>query len=240
MEYTSQDLYPSTQEAFERQLTFKGPFDPSLAGKTIARGEVCLRGHNVMQGYYKLDDETKAVLDDDGWLHTGDIGQWNADGSMSIIDRKKNIFKLAQGEYIAVETVENVLVASKYVAQGWVYGNSFEHSLVAVVVPEQASVMKLCRELNIEGDLAKVCSYPEVQDAVFHDIRERCQESGLRGYEHPKAIYLETAGLNELGQGFTVDNGCLTPSFKLRRPQLLRRYSEEIKTMYNDLRGAGR
>mmetsp|Transcript_61802 Transcript_61802/g.145352 ORF Transcript_61802/g.145352 Transcript_61802/m.145352 type:complete len:776 (+) Transcript_61802:170-2497(+) len=237
MEYTSEDRYPASRQLFESQLTFKGPYDSSMSGKPVPRGEICIRGHNVMQGYYKLEDETKGVLDDDGWLHTGDIGQWNLDGSMSIIDRKKNIFKLAQGEYIAVETVENVVAKSKYVMQCWVYGNSFEHSLVAVVVPEKDTVMRYCREHDIDEDLSKVCSFPEVQEAIFKDIRDCCQEAGLRGYEHPKAIYIETNGLNEMGQGFTVDNDCLTPSFKLRRPQLLRRYSDNIDMMYTKLRG---
>ena len=77
-------------------------------------------------GYAKTD--ASGILD--RWLHTGDIGQWNADGTLSIIDRKKNIFKLAQGEYIAVEPVENVVSKSKFVLQAWVYGNSFENSLV--------------------------------------------------------------------------------------------------------------
>merc|ERR1719191_1515558 len=99
-------------------------------------GEVCTRGAVNFSGYHKNQEETDKVLEADGWLHTGDIGRWNPDGTLSIIDRKKNIFKLAQGEYIAAEKIEMIVSKSKYVAQPWIYGNSFLPMLVAVVTPD--------------------------------------------------------------------------------------------------------
>merc|ERR1719486_799156 len=99
-------------------------------------GEVCTRGLCNFAGYHKNPEETAKVLEPDNWLHTGDIGRWNPDGTLSIIDRKKNIFKLSQGEYIAAEKIEMAVSKSKYVAQPFVYGNSFFPMLVAVVTPD--------------------------------------------------------------------------------------------------------
>ena len=109
-------------------------------------GEVCTRGTVNFSGYHKNKEETDKVLEPDGWLHTGDIGRWNADGTLSIIDRKKNIFKLAQGEYVAAEKIEMIVSKSKYVSQPWIYGNSFFPMLVAVVTPDWVEVKKAAAE----------------------------------------------------------------------------------------------
>lgn len=108
----------------------------------IQQGEVLIRGLSVFKGYYKNEEETKAVMTSDGWFHTGDIGQWNPNGTLSIIDRRKNIFKLSQGEYIAAEKLEVIFGLSPLIMQVWIYGDSKQSCVVAVVVPSPEAVVK--------------------------------------------------------------------------------------------------
>lgn len=198
------------------------------------RGEVCLRGPNVFPGYFKLEADTRDTLDEQGWLRTGDVGMWNADGTLSIIDRKKNIFKLAQGEYVAAEEVEVAMGKSPFVGQCWLYGNSFKSVVVAIVVPNPETLMPWCQEHNITGDFATVCARPEINALLQADIKRVCEQSKLSSFKIPKALFIEGA-VNELAQGFNLANDCLTPTFKLKRPQLLARYKATIDAMYEKL-----
>lgn len=217
--------------------------------KPCPRGEVWIRGPNVFKGYYKQEDKTKEVFpDDDGFFASGDVGRINPNGTLSIIDRKKNIFKLSQGEYIASERIEGLYSKAESVGQVWVYGNSYKPFVVAVVVPNFAWIIKLAKsktfwptndsELKVGTEeynekFAKLftdsASKDILKDAVVQDLRSK--EEALKGFEKVRDILIETS-LDDLGQGFTVDNDCLTPSFKLRRPQLKTRYKDELMALY--------
>lgn len=113
-----------------------------IDGVKQPRGEICCRGNNTFVGYFKASDKTKEAKDEDGWVHTGDIGQILPNGALRIIDRKKNIFKLCQGEYIAAEKLENIFGKLDVLAQVFIYGDSLQSFLVAVFVPDKPNVLK--------------------------------------------------------------------------------------------------
>jgi len=195
-------------------------------------GEVCTFGACNFAGYYKNKEETDKVLEADGWLHTGDIGRWNPDGTLSIIDRKKNIFKLAQGEYVASEKIEMIVSKSKYVAQPWIYGNSFFPMLVAVVTPDFGELHKAAKEggWDVESNV-ELAKKDEAKKFILDAMKAEAKAAKLKTFELPMAVHLE-GEINELMQGFSIANDCLTPTFKLKRPQLLKRYQEVIDAMY--------
>ncbi len=188
------------------------------------RGEVCFRGPVLFSGYFK--EAAESPIDKDGWLHSGDIGQWNANGTLSIIDRRKNIFKLAQGEYVAPERVEGVYSNSNLVAQIFVTGNSLEASLVAVVVPNEEHSLAFARSNGLPADnLKQLCADHTFKEAVMFDMRTHAARAGLKGFECVSDIVLTT-------NTFSIENGILTPTYKIKRPVASRVFQREITSMY--------
>lgn len=104
--------------------------------KPYPRGEVQFKGTNVFKGYFKNPERTREAFSEDGWLCSGDVGLVLPNGAIKIIDRAKNIFKLSQGEYIAPEKLENIYTQCPIIQQIFVYGDSLQHALVAVIVPD--------------------------------------------------------------------------------------------------------
>jgi len=198
------------------------------ADKPYPRGEVCVRGPSVFQGYYKDEVQTRETIDEDGWLHTGDIGAWIQEGRLKIIDRKKNIFKLQQGEYISPEKIENVYVRCPLVAQSFVYGDSLTSCLVAIVVPDPETLAAYAKQHGLKGDIVALCKDPKVTDKVLAQMTQVGKTSKLQGFEMVKAIRLHP-------EPFSVDNGFMTPTFKIKRPQLRQHFQGDIDSMYKAL-----
>ncbi|KAI7995288.1 Long chain acyl-CoA synthetase 4 [Camellia lanceoleosa] len=188
------------------------------------RGEICIRGDTLFSGYYKREDLTKEVLID-GWLHTGDVGEWQPNGSMKIIDRKKNIFKLSQGEYVAVENLENVYGSVTGIDSIWVYGNSFESFLVAVVNPNKQVLERWAEENGVPGDFNSLCENPKAKQNVLVELTRIGKEKKLKGFEFIKAVHLDP-------EPFDMERDLLTPTFKKKRPQLLKYYQNIVDNMY--------
>ncbi|KAI7995284.1 Long chain acyl-CoA synthetase 4 [Camellia lanceoleosa] len=188
------------------------------------RGEICIRGDTLFSGYYKREDLTKEVLID-GWLHTGDVGEWQPNGSMKIIDRKKNIFKLSQGEYVAVENLENVYGSVTGINSIWVYGNSFESFLVAVVNPNKQVLERWAEENGVPVDFNSLCENPKAKQNVLVELTRIGKEKKLKGFEFIKAVHLDP-------EPFDMERDLLTPTFKKKRPQLLKYYQNIVDNMY--------
>jgi long-chain acyl-CoA synthetase len=188
-------------------------------------GEIMLRGPNIFKGYFKDPEKTKEAIDPDGFFHTGDIGRWNSNGTLSIIDRKKNIFKLSQGEYVAVEYLEGVYIRSPFVSQVWVYGSSFKRFLVAVVVPDTDVLLPWAQQNNVTGDVKSLCSDDRINKLILDDMTRIGKEAKLHGFEFVKTIHLTS-------EPFSVENDLTTPTFKLKRPQLLTHFKAQVDDMY--------
>jgi long-chain acyl-CoA synthetase len=199
-----------------------------ISNAPVQRGEICVRGPSVFGGYYKEQEKTKEAIDDQGWFHTGDIGEWLSTGALKIIDRKKNIFKLAQGEYVAAEYLETLFQRSKYVMQIFVYGDSFKTHLVAIIVPDPDVLVPWAKANGIaSANMQALCNNPRVQALIAQDLNSLAVSAKLPHFMYIKNFHLEA-------DQWTVENGMLTPSMKLKRPQLKDKYLGEIDKLYKE------
>ncbi|KAJ8335894.1 hypothetical protein SKAU_G00392360 [Synaphobranchus kaupii] len=192
-------------------------------------GEVCVKGPNVFQGYLKDDEKTMEAIDKDGWLHTGDIGKWLPNGTLKIVDRKKHIFKLAQGEYIAPEKIENIYIRSDPVAQAFIHGDSLQAYLVAIIVPDTDFLPGWAKKRGIEGSYSDMCKNKELKNAILEDIVRLGKEGGLKSFEQVKDITLHP-------EMFSVQNGLLTPTLKAKRNELRSYFRQQIDELYSRIK----
>ncbi|KNC78520.1 hypothetical protein SARC_09056 [Sphaeroforma arctica JP610] len=197
-----------------------------LTSDEIPRGEVCVRGTNVFGSYLKNPEKTKEDIDEEGWFHTGDVGRWNADGTLSIIDRQKSIFKLSQGEYLAAENLEAMYGKCDHIAQVFVTGDSFHAYPVAVVVPDSESIVAWAKANNVSGDARSIAQSPELKALLTSELLNMHKECKLKGFEKLRDFIVEP----EL---FSIDNELLTPTFKLKRVNATKKYKDQITDLYD-------
>ncbi|XP_003742810.1 long-chain-fatty-acid--CoA ligase 5 [Galendromus occidentalis] len=191
-------------------------------------GEVCVKGSSVFAGYFKDPQRTHEALDAQGWLHTGDIGKWLENGTLKITDRLKHIFKLAQGEYIAPEKIENILIRSPFVMQIFIHGDSLKSCLVAVVVPDPDYLLKWASQNRIGGTYEELCANKVVKKSILDDLLVTGKKNDLKSFELMKDLYLES-------EPFSVENELLTPTLKTKRAYARARYAAQIEEMYHNL-----
>ncbi|KAJ1962405.1 medium-chain fatty acid-CoA ligase faa2 [Dispira parvispora] len=198
--------------------------------KPYPRGEICARGNSVFTKYYKDPQRTADTVNEEGWIRTGDVGMWDNRGRLVIIDRAKNIFKLAQGEYVAPERIENIYQNHPAVAQAYVTGHSLESCTVGVIVPEEESFMELLKEHQIDTTRSKDELYKDsaVRQLVVKELTTFAKQHDAKGFECVKNVYLEM-------EPFTVENDLLSPTFKLKRNVAKVRYSSYVDALYQEL-----
>ncbi|KZT57439.1 long-chain-fatty-acid-CoA ligase [Calocera cornea HHB12733] len=200
--------------------------------KPCPRGEVCMRGDNCFSRYYKDEKITRETIDDEGWLHTGDVALMDETGRLVIIDRVKNIMKLSQGEYVALEKVESAYSTIALLAQIFVYGEGTQDYVVAVVVPDPVQFAPFASRITgkavDEKDadaLDAAAKDPSVIEAVLALMIQTAQKEGLKGFEIVKRIHISM-------EPFTIENGLLTSTLKLKRKDAYARYKKEIDGLY--------
>ncbi|CAD6187804.1 unnamed protein product [Caenorhabditis auriculariae] len=190
------------------------------------KGEIRIKGPSVTKGYYNDPERTAELFDEDGFLQTGDIGEMLPNGTIRIIDRKKHIFKLAQGEYVAPEKIENVYVRAPVVQQVYVDGDSLQRWLIAVVVPEAQVLFDWNKSKGRSlRSLEEICADKEAQKYVLSELHAIGKENKLNSIEQVKKVILTT-------DVFTVENGLLTPTLKAKRPQLRQKYKAHMAKVY--------
>ncbi|KAL0927379.1 hypothetical protein M5K25_001543 [Dendrobium thyrsiflorum] len=192
-----------------------------------SRGEVCVRGKTLFSGYYKDPELTKEVIKD-GWFHTGDIGEITPNGILIIIDRKKNIFKLSQGEYIAVEYLEKVYSATPIIEDIWVYGNSYNSRLVAVITPHEDNTKKWALLNGHKGSFNELCALKELNEYILNELKIAAERNKLRGFEYISGIVVDP-------QPFDIERDLITATMKKKRSQMLKYYKVEIEQVYKNM-----
>ncbi|MCU1698524.1 MAG: oxidoreductase [Mycobacterium sp.] len=178
------------------------------------RGELLVKSDQLFPGYYKRPEVTAEVFDADGYYRTGDVVAELGPDQVKYVDRRNNVLKLSQGEFVAVSKLEAAFGDSPLVHQIYIYGNSARHYLLAVVVPSEDAVSRY--------------SADELKPAISASLKDAARSADLQSYEVPRDFLIETTP-------FTLENGLLTGIRKLAWPRLKERYGEQLEQLYVDL-----
>ncbi|MFH1322150.1 MAG: AMP-dependent synthetase/ligase [Bacteroidota bacterium] len=193
--------------------------------KIAGDGEILTKGPNIMIGYYKRDDLTREVIDEDGWLHTGDIGEMVNGEFLKITDRKKEIFKTSGGKYIAPQQMENKYKESTFIEQIMVIGENRKHP-AALVSPAFELLKEWCNNEGISyTDNKDMIQNQKVQDKILEEIKFYNKNFGQ--WEHIKKIEI-------IPEEWSINTGELTPTLKLKRKVIMSKYQHLVDKIYKE------
>ena len=201
-----------------------GPALPGSEFRIAEDGEVLLKGPGVMRGYHKDPEHTAEVMDADGWFHTGDIGELDADGYLRITDRKKDLMKTSGGKYVAPQKVEGALAANiPYVSQAVAVGDGRKY-VSALLTLDPAAVENWAKRHGKEGlSYAEVTQLPEMRVSIDRFMKRA--NSKLERWETVKRYEI-------LDHELTVEQGGVTANMKLRRAAIAKDYADVVDSMY--------
>lgn len=203
---------------------------PGTELRIAADGEILVRGPQVMKGYYRNEQATREMIDAEGWLHTGDIGAIDADGFLSITDRKKELLVTAGGKNVAPQPIQNAAKLSRFVAEAVLIGDRRPFP-VMLVVPNFDSLEEWARGRGIPTeDRSALVRDARVREKLEQEVAARLD--GFARYELPKKVL-------PLEREFSLDRGEITPSLKIRRKVVEQAYSSEIEALYAEPAPAG-
>ena len=202
-----------------------GPVVPGVQLKIAADGEVLAKGPNVMQGYYNQPEATAEAIDAEGWFHTGDIGELDADGYLKITDRKKDLIKTAGGKYIAPQPIENQVKLNKFIGNAVLLGDKRKFSIL-LVVPNFETLEPWAKAEGLTfASRRELIALPAVKVKLQAEALGRLTE--LAHFEMPKKVVL-------LEQDFTIESGELTPTLKVKRRVVEKNYQSVIDMAYSE------
>jgi len=196
---------------------------PGVEQKIAEDGEILLRGGNIFKGYFKREEDTREALDAEGWFHTGDIGEIDADGYLKITDRKKDLIITAGGKNIGPQNIENLMKTDRFISEFLCYGDQ-KKFLVGLVTLEEESIRQWAQSRGLAfQDFAELSQKPEVKQLLEGRIAELNKQ--LPSYSTVKRIII-------LPKQFTQDEGEVTPTLKLKRKVLNRKYRDPLEALY--------
>ncbi|KAK8090566.1 hypothetical protein PG994_000071 [Apiospora phragmitis] len=190
------------------------------------QGEVWIRGPSVMRGYYENEKETAEAIATGGWFKTGDIGEWDKNGHLKLIDRKKNLVKTLNGEYIALEKLESIYRSASFVGNICVYADQQKAKPIAIIVPLEPALKKLALSIDVKGDsLEELVHNKKLQNAVLKELQNAGRQGGLSGIEIIDGVVMTD-------EEWTPQNGLVTAAQKLNRKGILEKYKKEVDEAY--------
>lgn len=207
-----------------------GPPVPGTAIRIAEDGEILVHGPQVMLGYFGQPRATREAIDHEGWLHTGDIGRLDADGYLTITDRKKNMIVTAAGKNIAPQPIEERIARSPFVEQVVLLGDRRQFPIALVVPSLQAFRVAVPGKGVTEQDRHRYIDHAAVREVVETDVMPRV--ASFARHERPKQVLL-------VAESFTVTNGLLTPTLKIRRREIAGRHADRIDALYRDAEREG-